>query len=344
MACYHPLKGFPIGITKNGKTDYKICGYDAACVGVSYDGNTVEVLSFVPARYPYGRIVTDFVPIPCGRCIGCRLQRSRDWAVRCSLESKYHDVSYFCTFTYNELNLPYNCYIDDETGEIGYKSTLVKSDFQKFVKRLRDRYSRRYDNDLRYYACGEYGTKSARPHYHAIIFGLKLDDLQVYKQTSLGYTLYTSDWLSDIWGKGYVIIGDVTFDSCAYVARYVCKKQYGDNAVIYDKYNFESEFNVMSLKPAIGRQWFEDNFNKIYPNDEIQLNDGKVVSPPRYFDKLMDNIDEDLMAELKDNRADIAKHFNDFKLSQTDKDYQSMLQSEEINKLNSVKALVRPVV
>lgn len=342
MSCYHPLKGFPIGVTENGKTQYKVCGWDSACVIVPYNSNNpCEVLNFVPSFSVSGKVVRDFIPIPCGRCIGCRLSRSRDWAVRCSLESKYHSSSYFCTFTYDELNLPYNTYIDVDTGVIGYKSTLVKKHFQDFIKRLRRRYERDHDNKIRYYACGEYGTKTARPHYHAILFGLDIPDLKFYTTTPLGDTLYTSDWLSSIWKKGYVIIGECTFESCAYVARYVCKKQYGEAAEIYDKYNFEPEFNLMSLKPAIGKRWFDDHFDDVYPNDEIILPKGTCVKPPRYFDKCMDNIDEELMKELKDSRIEVADELREFKLQNTSASYSEMLQSSELNKLNSVKGLYR---
>lgn len=342
MTCYKPLKGFPIGRTKNGKVDYKITGYDAQCVIKKFDG-VVEVYGFIPRVCSDGMVISEFVPIPCGRCIGCRMSRSRDWAIRCSLESRAHDVSFFLTLTYDPLCLPYSQFVDYSTGELSFKSTLVKKDLQKFIKRLRDHYDREKGKKLRYYACGEYGSRSARPHYHMIAFGLELDDLVPYKQTPLGDQLYTSEWLSNIWQKGYVIVGNVTFESCAYVARYVNKKKYGSEADFYDLYNIEPEFNIMSLKPAIGREWFDNNYDKIYANDEIILPDGHVVTPPRYFDKCMDAIDEELMTGIKENRVDIAQQRQLFKVSLTDQKFTDMLRSEEINKENSIKGLVRCV-
>lgn len=341
MTCYRPLKGFPIGRTKNGKVDYKITGYDAQCVVKNFKGDRIDVLPFIPNVCSDGFVITDFVPIPCGRCIGCRMSRSRDWAIRCSLESRSHDVSYFLTLTYNPLLLPYSNFVDVSTGEICYKSTLVKKDLQKFIKRLRDHYDREKGKKFRYYACGEYGSKSVRPHYHMIAFGLEIDDLVPYKETALGDMLYTSEWLSNIWQKGYVIVGSVTFESCAYVARYVNKKKYGSEADFYDLYNIEPEFNIMSLKPAIGREWFDNNYDKIYKNDEIILPDGHVVTPPRYFDKCMDDIDEELMSDIKENRVDVAQHRQHFKEQLTDQRFSDMLKSEEKNKENSLKKLVR---
>lgn len=349
MTCYHPLKGFPIGFTKNGKINYKITGYDAS--GVLIEGDKVDVLpAFFDGQLYYrrtgglsGRIVRDFVPIPCGQCVGCRLKRSKDWATRCMLEYKSHDSSYFLTLTYDDVNLPYNSFVHPETGEVGYKSTLVRRDIQLFIKRLRDNYSRKYNNLLKYYACGEYGTKTARPHYHLIVFGLKLDDLQFFKRSSSGYNLYNSPWLDRIWKKGYCVVGDVTFESCAYVSRYIMKKQTGDSSSVYDDYNFEPEFNLMSTKPAIGLEFFEDNFQDIYKNDEIILPEGRVVTPPRYFDKKMDLIDEELMDGIKDRRKDVAEQIKAWKESRTTQSYQELLRSEEIAKKGSIKRLVRPL-
>ena len=340
MTCYHPLKGFPIGFTENGKVDYKIVGYDAECV--VKEGDRIDVLGYVPTSIPhspYARIITDWIPIPCGQCVGCRLKRSQDWATRCMLESKSHKYNYFLTFTYDDLSVPVSTYIDQDTGEICNIFTLFKKDLQNFWKRLR----KRVDYKFKYYACGEYGSITARPHYHAIVFGLEIPDLTFHSQSRSGFNLYTSEWLQSIWKKGYVVIGDVTFESCAYVSRYIMKKQLGDGSKVYDDYNIQPEFTSMSLKPAIGLEYFEDNFEEIYKNDEIILPEGRVVKPPRYFDNKYDLIDEVDMANIKDKRKDVAEKIQELKSWETDKDFQEMLKAEEINKKNSVKRLVRPL-
>lgn len=145
------------------------------------------------------------IPLACGQCTGCRLEHSRRWAIRCMHEAKMHEHNYFLTNTYNEQNIPHH-------------HTLNKEHLQKFWKRLRDRRPK-----LRYYACGEYGELTERPHYHAIVFGLNITDKKHYC-TNNGNKIYTSETIDKIWGKGYVYIGDVTFESCAYVSRYVLKK------------------------------------------------------------------------------------------------------------------------
>ena len=138
------------------------------------------------------------IQIPCGKCIGCRLEYSRQWANRCMLELQYHDSAYFVTLTYNEEHVP-------RTGLHGEMS-LRKRDFQLFMKRLRKKYS---DDRIRFYAAGEYGTTTQRPHYHAILFGLHLDDLQVYKSKD-SYKYFTSPGLQRVWSVVESSKGSIT--------------------------------------------------------------------------------------------------------------------------------------
>ena len=165
--------------------------------------------------------------IPCGQCIGCRLERSRQWAIRISHEASLHEHNSFITLTYNNENLPKDLSLD-------------VTHFQKFLKRLRahteDPDSDLYPNILsqskkpRFFHCGEYGEKFARPHYHACMFDLDFADQKHWK-TINGNKHYTSETLEKIWPFGFSTIGDVTFESAAYVARYVTKKITGKNAL-----------------------------------------------------------------------------------------------------------------
>ena len=151
--------------------------------------------------------------VPCGQCIGCRLERSRQWAIRCVHEASLHTDNCFITLTYSPDCLPSD-------------GSLNHDDFQKFFKRLRKHIA---PKKIRYYMCGEYGedlqqpSKLGRPHFHACLFGLDFDDKQLYIVRD-DVKLYTSATLEKIWGKGFVTIGDVTFESAAYVARYIAKK------------------------------------------------------------------------------------------------------------------------
>ena len=139
--------------------------------------------------------------IPCGQCIGCRIERSRQWAIRCYHEASLHAENSFVTLTYNDTNLPAN-------------NCVSVRELQLFMKRLR----KRFGAGIRFYGCGEYGDLTGRPHYHICLFNFSPPDLTLYKITN-DQRLYSSKSLDTIWGKGYTLTGDVTFQSAAYVAR-----------------------------------------------------------------------------------------------------------------------------
>ena len=156
-------------------------------------------------------------------------------------EASLHDENIFITLTYDDEHIP------DDHG-------LRKRDFQLFMKRLRERYSGR---TIRYYHCGEYGARTSRPHYHALLFGFSFPD-QVHWSTRDGYPVWKSDSLQTIWGLGQTEIGSVTFESAAYVSRYMLKKFKGDAESKAAHYRGrEPEYATMSLKPSIGKEWFE---------------------------------------------------------------------------------------
>ena len=229
------------------------------------------------------------ITLPCGNCTGCRLERSRRWAVRCMFEAQMHDENSYLTLTYRDEDLP-------EGG------TLVKKHYQDFMKRLRSKYVGR---NIRYFQCGEYGDDFKRPHYHACLFGLEFADKQFFRMSN-GHPLYISQELQDIWGLGFCTIGDVTFESAAYVARYVMKKLNGERAEEYG--DLEPEYCTMSLKPGIGFSFFDKFVSDLYPSDFVVVN-GKKIRPPRYFDELFEKKFPNEFRKLKVKRTqDAAKH------------------------------------
>lgn len=288
MSCFHPLKGFKIGVHPSGKPKYKICSYDTKYVVKNRLGEYVNVYSEISSDC-LNPIIRDYIDIPCGKCVGCLLDRSRDWASRCMLEAQYHDHNCFITLTYNDDHLPdKRDMIDDLTGEISESPfrSLQKRDFQLFMKRLRKDLE---PIKIRYFACGEYGSKTYRPHYHAIIFGYDFPDRKLLKENFRGEKYYISDQLSRAWSDssnnplGNVLVTDISYDTCAYVARYCLKKQNNDLSLFYDIYNLDKEFTLMSRKPGIGRAFYDDKKNLIYEGDRIVLFDNKgvkIVRPP----------------------------------------------------------------
>lgn len=215
------------------------------------------------------------IELPCGQCIGCKLERSRQWAMRCMHEASLNTQNCFITLTYNEEHIPND-------------HSLKKPHFQKFIKRLRKRIE---PIKIRYYMCGEYGDQTSRPHYHALIFNYDFPD-KIYYTTKGDNDLYISPTLEKLWGKGISTIGNVTFASAAYIARYCTKKITGKNADQHyqsldihtgEIFTISPEYTTMSRRPGIGKQWYEQNKNDVFPFDECIVN-GHPVQPPKYYD------------------------------------------------------------
>lgn len=207
--------------------------------------------------------------LPCGQCIGCRLERSRQWAVRCVHEASLYEYNSFITLTYDDDHLPSDM-------------SLHKDHVQKFMKRLRRKLE---PLRVRFLLCGEYGSENLRPHYHVLLFGYDFPDKKIWSK-SVGGFIYRSDELESLWTYGFSSIGDVTFESAAYVARYVLKKVTGDFADSH--YNGRlPEFITMSRRPGIACDWFNKFHSEVYSKDELTLQDGLVkCRPPKYYDKL----------------------------------------------------------
>lgn len=359
MSCTNPLKAWTIGINeKTGKRELKVT--DRHVNHLRRDGiNWICCYDdFSPSDDDSSDFIFDYDLIPCGSCYSCRMNHARDWTVRCMLEAQYHESNYFVTLTYADNHLPFN--IDCESGELTGKSTLVKSHVQKFIKRLRKNY--KYSNRISYLLCGEYGALSGRCHYHLCIFGLKLDDLVEYKKTPLGYSLYNSEFLSRCWSVkpkgdiqpdfftdngeprsyiGYVVVAPLTYESAAYVARYTVKKQGDQDKDIYDEYMFEKEFLLTSKRPAIGYQYYQDHKDEIYKHDSIVLNDGKVVKPPKYFDKLYELDNPPDMERIKENRKNLAEISLESQLAQCDYDFDTLLGIKDLYLKERTKKLLR---
>lgn len=213
------------------------------------------------------------VPVPCGTCPDCMNNRAREIMFRIIQESKEHKSNYFVTLTYDDEHLPSNY-------------SLVKDEISSFNKKLKVYLSRKgMKSDFRFYGVGEYGGESARPHYHVIYFGLEIDDLVFYKSTPEGNILYNSDFLSNVWQKGFVVIGEVTPNSAAYVARYTEKKKLltKEEKKEFLDAGFTPEFSVQSMRPGIGANFFQKSVvsikNQCY-NISIK---GKSYSIPKYY-------------------------------------------------------------
>lgn len=261
MPCYHPLKAYK---TASGEVVFQ-------------------------ELKRYGQIIKT-IELACGQCIGCKLERSRKWAMRCVHEASLYKRNCFVTLTYNDENLP-------------HRGQLTHRDFELWMKRLR----KAAKNELiKFYMGGEYGPLNDRPHYHAIIFNWDFEDKEYFKVTGSGEKIYTSQQLDKLWGLGHASIGAMTFESAAYIARYCLQKVTGEMAEEHYKrfdylgeYQLNPEYNQMSN--GIGKDWLNFYMKDVYTQDHIIIN-GVASTVPAYYDKQLKRRNPDKLQELKDMR------------------------------------------
>lgn len=206
------------------------------------------------------------ITVPCGQCLSCRLEHSRQWAIRMMHEASLYENNAFLTLTYRDEDLPPD-------------NSLDKSHHQLFLKRLRKNREK-----LRFYHCGEYGSQTHRPHYHSIIFNVEFPDRKFLKTTESGENLFTSETLDALWGHGDCYIGDVTFESAAYCARYVVDKLTGPRKSEYG--SLLPEYSTMSRRPGIGAPWLAKWKRDVFPHDFCVIN-GRKVRVPKAYDQLL---------------------------------------------------------
>ena len=221
--------------------------------------------------------------IPCGQCIACRLDKSLDWAIRISHEASLYDHNCFITLTYSPENLPPG-------------GSLVVSHYQLFMKRLR----KRFGKNIRFFHCGEYGEKLGRPHYHACLLNFDFPDKVHFKTTDRGDRIYRSQALEELWPFGHSEIGTVTFESAAYVARYITKKITGTLAQSHytcvdvetgEVIQRKPEYTTMSRRPGIGAPWLKKFKTDVYNYDQVLMKGGHSRKPPRFYDNQYEIID-----------------------------------------------------
>lgn len=340
MACYHPLRAvYLYGTTDNGKRQVRVLKEASTENRYVYQNrHKPDILECSPDRSlddRFWRPLNTF-EVPCGKCVGCRLDYSRKWATRLMMELPYHEQSFFVTLTYNNDNLP--------IGDKGMP-TLVPDDVSDFLKRLRREQDYHRGGKIRFFAAGEYGSQTARPHYHLILFGWTPPegDLVKLSYSNQGHPYYRSLLIERLWPYGYNVVGGVSWQSCAYVARYILKKQKGDAASIYDDHGIEPEFVRMSRMPGIGYQYYEDHKDDMLLDGYVQLTDGMRAPLPHYFDPFFERDYEAEYDGYREHREEQAKLIRQVREFGTELDYYEQLLVDEDAKIRKSKMLVRPV-
>nr|QJB20031.1 MAG: replication initiator protein [Microvirus sp.] len=238
-------------------------------VGFYADGTTL-----CWSKHKYSKEFANF-QLPCGKCIDCRLEYARQWAVRCIHEAQMHPKNSFITLTYSDEHL---------------KPKLDYADFQLFMKKLR----KTQNEPMGLFVTGEYGEKNKRPHWHAIIFNFRPSDIKPSRTTERGDQAYTSEMLEKLWGKGKTELGDVTFESAGYCARYASKKLvHGQDA----EHDYQP-ISKKSSKHAIGKKWLEKYYESLFNYGELIINGRAAGAIPRYYLKW-----------LKENKPDTWRRY-----------------------------------
>lgn len=256
--------------------------------------------------------------VPCGKCLQCLASRRNDWTTRCLLESKYHKQTLFVTLTYRDEDLP---------------PCLIRKHYQDFMKRLRAWNERQNQPKLRQFYCGEYGEARNRPHFHAIVFGLELPDLEVLwwtngkrkiKHAERGYyPCYTSKTLEHLWSHGYVFVEYAERQSMKYVANYLDKG--------FSPQGFYAPpFKGWSSRPALARQWFEDNACKGIDYC-LNLKSQNVPSRSlRYFKRLWLDIEPEDYREYMEFQRAIAMARDKPWIAQGKSEWEYLKECEEV--------------
>lgn len=264
MRCSHP---YPVGFKADGKT-----------IAWSPKQRSKEYATF---------------QLPCGKCLECRLEYARSWAIRCVHEAQMHPKNCFITLTYEKLEsdkLIYSHFQDfmkrlrehvyenavDKTFGEGHWKSLSKKQKKEFREKHKFESTR-----LGCFVTGEYGDKEKRPHWHAIIFNWEPSDAKFKRSNERGDKIYESATLTKIWGKGLVEYGAVTLHSAGYCARYAAKKLVHGNDQEHDFHPISKKSN----KHAIGKKWLEQFWPDVFNHGEVVLKDGTSMPIPRYYEK-----------------------------------------------------------
>lgn len=311
MSCYHPNRMIVLADRHTGELVYKMAG-------AALDSAAVARQLSSPGCGKYD--VVDVLNIPCRKCVGCRLDYSRDWANRMLLEYQTTKKAVFVTLTYNDDHLPLSAY--------GIP-TLCKRDIQLWLKRIRKYYT---GTQIRYFAAGEYGDQTHRPHYHAILFGLTLDDLRphtVRNVNELGQSAYQCSVLDETWQLGFCSAAPTSYQTFGYVSRYCLKKQRTVDYLLDDVEMYAPEFSLMSRKPGLGGYYVTDDYLDGVNCVVSDGTDTKVFPLPSALLRRLHDVDPQRYAELKESRKRLADDRLQMELDRTSLTYPEYMRQRE---------------
>ncbi|WGL31234.1 replication initiator protein [Dipodfec virus UOA04_Rod_815] len=336
MACFHPV----IAHEHSAPGDY----------------NQTRSFSFRPSFRS-----DDVIKFPCGKCIGCRSDRARDWTYRCIMESVTSPPAYFVTLTYSDEEVPlsagvslaspalsgspypvfdeygHSVLVPEPSSSVKFHYSLRADDMRLFFMQVTKRLG-----PVRKLYSGEYGSRTLRPHYHAIIFGLGLDDLKFHSYNDFAQPLFVSESLSRCWYnsrtrriRGNVLVSEANPSTMAYTAGYTLKKL-GSSKRDYEKLGIEPEFIRTSRRPGIGMEFFSQHLDLVYGGAiHIPTPSGSVsVRCPSAFRRIHSSSDPASALWLSMERARFNKFKDELTLSLTDLDEYAIMSIKEMSLKN----------
>lgn len=344
MACYHPLIRIEdLTVWNKGADGHK---YHPAKIIKQESLNDLEILKKYSGSMHYKTTI-----IPCGKCIGCRLDYSQDWANRTYLESQLYKENYFVTLTYDDEHLIVKDEITDKDGftwlNEDQNATLSTEDFERFLNTFRQIMKRDYKVDgIRFIGCGEYGEESQRPHYHFILLNCPLPSETFFEpRIKNGNTYFRNTIIERAWTKGISNICPANWETMAYTARYITKKINGEGSEqLYAANGLIKEFFRQSRMPGIGKPYYDLHKDEIYKNDYILVKTKKGTAyrtPPKYFDDLYEEEEPEKFKEIKWKREQKAEYGKRLKSQETSLFLRDQLQVEERSKEQQGKMLKR---
>lgn len=261
----------------------------------------------------------NIIAIDCGKCINCQMRKRKDMSVRLAHEASCHNACCFVTLTYDNEHVPTTCWNSIKSSDKMFdrgmgtlpELTLFPRDVQLFVKRIRRHLEYHLGiHGIRYFAVGEYGSRTHRPHYHIIFFGWKPDDLEFLK-THNGNPVFTSALIQSKWKHGYSSVSEVTPFVAKYAARYVTKKYARLNHLTDDDY-LVPEFTLQSVRcGGIGAPWFDKYGEQSCRVGfcTLRCSDTRISKHaiPRYYWSRLRKRNVPLWVELRDSRLDFIK-------------------------------------
>lgn len=343
MTCFHPLKAYmPFSEDCDGKR--RLIFSERQVNNLILHSETEKKL-YLPngenlmSYYNHPHIILDtqfhnngevnglVIRVPCGKCLGCRMDYARRWSTRCYNEAFMHNHFKNCAF----LTLTFN---NNMLFNRTHPWSVDKLEFSQFMKRFRKRISDRYGvTGVRFFACGEYGSLKGRPHYHALIFGFNFPDKKLIQGAGFPAKLqpralkdgrilryYHSDFLDSCWSPagsdkpfGFATISDITYEDCAYTARYILKKTGSKHST-----GREPEFVLSSRNPGLGLDFWKKYYPDYIANNCIDLGSGRITDIPRYYIDKLKEFDEDVYNSYKlDKQKQIVYNLFDEKKNET---------------------------